>query len=182
MSVAAILNYTYADYVQWKGEWELIDGLAVSMAPAPMRIHQNIATELLFSLKSRLDEESCPECMFSYENDWKVSDETVLRPDIVLVCDDEHEAYLTKAPKVIIEILSPSTAKKDETVKFDIYEAEGVQYYILVYPDDLKAKVYSLKEGKYIKVGDFTHEVLNFDDLVCDVSLNFANVFKKFRK
>lgn len=182
MSVASLLHYTYADYAQWEGEWELIDGFAVSMAPAPMRIHQNIATELLFALKSTLDEESCPGCMLSYENDWKVSDETVLRPDIVLVCDDEHEAYLTKAPKIIVEILSPSTAKKDETVKFDIYEAEGVQYYILVYPDDLKAKVYSLKEGKYIKVSDFTHEVLNFDDLACDVSLDFANVFKKFRK
>lgn len=182
MSVASLLHYTYADYVQWEGEWELIEGLAVSMAPAPMRIHQNIATELLFALKSTLDEESCPECMLSYENNWKVSDETVLRPDIVLVCDDEHEAYLTKAPKIIVEILSPSTAKKDETVKFDIYEAEGVQYYILVYPDDLKAKVYSLKDGRYIKVADFTHEVLEFNDLECDLMLDFARVFNKFRK
>lgn len=99
-----------------------------------------------------------------------------------MVYDDENEAYLTKAPKVVVEILSPSTAKKDETVKFDIYEEEGVQYYILVYPDDLRAKVYSLKDGKYIKVGDFTHEMLRFDDLKCDVSLDFANVFRKFRK
>jgi Uma2 family endonuclease len=100
----------------------------------------------------------------------------------VLTCDDEHESYLTKAPKVIVEILSPSTAKKDETVKFDIYEAEGVQYYILVYPNDLKAKVYSLKEGRYIKVGDYTHEVLEFDDIKCSMNLDFATVFKKFRK
>jgi len=181
MSVVAILNYTYDDYVNWEGEWELIEGIPVSMAPAPMRIHQNIATELLFVLKSSLDEESCPECMLSYENDWKVSEETVLRPDIVLVCDDEHEAYLTKAPKIVVEILSPSTAKKDETVKFDIYEAEGVQYYILVYPDDLKAKVDSLKDGKFIKVADFTHEVLDFDDLECDITLDFKRVFQRFR-
>ena len=126
-------------------------------------------------------EESCPECMLSYENDWKVNEETILRPDIVLVWEDEGEAYLTKAPKIIVEVLSPSTAKKDETIKFDIYEAEGVQYYILVYPDDLKAKVYSLKEGKYIKVGDFTHEVLDFVDLACDLEFDFAKVFKKFR-
>ena len=78
-------------------------------------------------------------------------------------------------------MLSTSTAKKDETIKFDIYEAEGVQCYILVYPDDLRAKVYSLKEGKYIKVGDFTHEVLDFVDLACDLELDFAKVFKKFR-
>jgi len=181
MSVAALLNYTYDDYMQWEGEWELIDGAPVSMAPAPMRIHQNIAAEILFELKSTLDEESCPECVLSYENDWKVTEETVLRPDIILTCDDEHEAYLTKAPKIIVEILSPSTAKKDETVKFDIYEEEGVQYYILVYPDDLRAKVYSLKEGKYIKVADFTHELLTFDDLECSLSLDFEKVFKKFR-
>jgi len=181
MSVAEILHYTYEDYCQWEGEWELIDGVPVSMAPAPVRIHQNIATEILFGLKSTLDEEACLECVLSYENDWKVNEETVLRPDIVLACEDEGEAYLTKAPKIIVEILSPSTAKKDETIKFDIYEAEGVQYYMLVYPDDLKAKVYSLKEGRYIKMGDFTHEVLDFEDLRCSISLDFAKVFAKFR-
>jgi len=52
---------------------------------------------------------------------------------------------------------------------------------ILVYPDDLKAKVYSLKEGRYIKVRDFTHEVLDFEDLKCSISLDFAKVFTKFR-
>ena len=181
MSVATLLNYTYADYINWEGAWELIDGTPISMAPAPMRIHQQIARELLFALNSEMKEE-CTRCEILYEVDWKITEETVLRPDIVLICDDKHEAYLTKAPKIVVEILSLSTAKKDETVKFDIYEEEGVQYYILVYPNDLKAKVYSLKEGKYIKVSDFTHEVLRFDDLDCTLSLDFATVFKKFRK
>ena len=183
MSVAAVLHYTYDDYIHWEGEWELIEGVAVSMAPAPMRIHQNIAAEILFALRSTIDEESCPECQLTYETDWKVSEETVVRPDIVLACDDEHEAYLSKAPKIIVEILSPSTAKIDETVKFDIYEREGVQYYLLVYPGDLKAKVYSLnKEGRYIKVGDYTHELLEFSDIACAIQLDFAQVFKKFRR
>ncbi len=182
MSVLDLLDYTYEDYKRWEGEWELIEGAPVSMAPAPMRIHQNIATEIIYALKNSLDEEFCPECVVSFENDWKVSEETVVRPDIVFVCEDEGEAYLTKAPKIIIEILSPSTAKKDETVKFDLYESEGVQYYIIVYPDDLKAKVYTLKEGKYRKVGDFTHEKLHFDDLSCELELDFISVFGKYRK
>jgi Uma2 family endonuclease len=180
MSVAALLNYTYDDYMQWEGEWELIDGAPVSMAPAPVKIHQRVAGEIFMALKETM-QNNCMDCEVLYEVDWKVTEETVLRPDIILACDDEHEAYLTKAPKIIVEILSPSTAKKDETVKFDIYESEGVQYYILVYPDDLKAKVYSLKEGKYIKVSDFTHELLTFDDLECALSLDFEKVFKKFR-
>jgi len=180
MSVAALLNYTYDDYRQWEGEWELIDGVPVSMAPAPVKIHQRLSGEIFMALNETM-QNNCIDCEVLYEVDWKVTEETVLRPDIILACDDEHEAYLTKAPKIIVEILSPSTAKKDETVKFDIYEAEGVHYYILVYPDDLKAKVYSLKEGKYIKVGDFTHELLIFDDLECVLSLDFEKVFRKFR-
>jgi Uma2 family endonuclease len=144
MSVATLLNYTYNDYAQWEGEWELIDGAPVSMAPAPTKKHQRLAGEIFMNLNQNM-QENCSFCEVLYEVDWKVAEETVLRPDIVLACDDEHEAYLTKAPKIIVEILSPATAKKDETVKFDIYEAEGVQYYILVYPDDLRAKVYTLK-------------------------------------
>jgi len=181
MSVATLLHYTYEDYRLWEGEWELIEGIPVSMAPAPMKIHQRIAGEIFMALNQNMKED-CSLCEIMYEVDWKVNEEIVLRPDIVLVCDDKNEAYLTKAPKIVVEILSPSTAKKDETVKFDIYEAEGVQYYILVYPDDLKAKVYSLKDGKYIKVSDFTHEVLDFVDLTCDLELDFKRVFQKFRK
>ncbi len=181
MSVAELLHYTYQDYQLWEGDWELIGGVPVAMAPAPMKIHQRLARELLLALNRDVEEE-CDSCEVLCEVDWKVSDETVLRPDIVLVCGDESETYLTKAPRVIAEILSPSTARKDETVKYDIYEAEGVQYYILVYPDDLRAKVYTLKEGRYIKVGDFTHEVLEFEDIGCGLSVDFAAVFRKFGK
>jgi len=175
-----LVRYTYDDYCLWEGDWELIEGIAVAMAPAPMRIHQNIATQIIVALENSLDEE-CLECEVSFENDWKLSNNTILRPDIVVVCNEENEKYLTKAPKIIIEILSPSTAHKDETVKFNIYEAQKVAYYILVYPDDLVAKVYKIKEDRYTKVGDFTKEKLVFDDIECDLTLDFHSVFKKFR-
>jgi Uma2 family endonuclease len=181
MSVIDLLTkYTYSDYIIWEGDWEMIEGIPVSMSPAPMKIHQNIAGEIYFELKSFITE--CEECELLYETDWKVSNDTVLRPDIIFVCNDEGEKYITKAPKIIIEILSSSTAKKDETVKFSIYEDEGVKYYILVYPDDLRAKIYKLKNDKYIKIGDFTKEKIVFDDIPCSVELNFERVFKKFRK
>lgn len=179
-NIELLPRYSYSDYLLWEGEWELIEGIPVSMAPAPLRIHQNLATEILFQLRKSLDKDPCPLCEVSFENDWKLSNDTVLRPDIVFVCDESHEKYLTKAPKVVIEILSPSTAKKDETVKFNIYEDEQVEYYILVYPDDLKAKAYKLKEGAYSKIGDFTKEILVFEDIVCDLALDFAKVFERF--
>ena len=95
---------------------------------------------------------------------------------------EENEIYLTKAPKIIVEIISSSTAKKDEIIKFDIYENEKVDYYILVYPDDLKAKVYRLKGERYSKVGDFTNEKLIFEDIGCELELDFQKVFKRFRE
>ena len=55
------------------------------------------------------------------------------------------------------------------TVKFDIYEAEGAQYYILVYSNDQKVEVYSLKEGRYIKEGEYTCEILVFEDIAYEM-------------
>jgi Uma2 family endonuclease len=183
MSVTDLLpKYSYDEYALWEGEWELIEGTPVSMAPAPMRRHQNIANQLLLELNKSFEEAECDECEVSFEVDWKLSDNTVLRPDIVFVCNDKHKMYLTKAPKIIIEILSPSTAKKDETIKFTIYEDEKVDYYILVYPDDLVAKVYKIKDDRYTKVGDFTTEKLEFKDIDCDLSIDFDKAFKRFRE
>jgi len=178
--MCAIEYYTYADYVHWKGDWELIDGLPMAMSPAPMRKHQSIASEINYHLREQID--GCEECEVLGEVDYKVNDDTVLRPDIALTCGETHEAYLTKAPEIIVEIISPSTAKRDEKYKFEIYESEKVKYYILVYPDDLIAKVFKLDGKEYDKQGDFSLEKYKFEETTCKVELDFAKVFKRYRK
>ncbi len=175
----AIEYYTYADYKEWEGKWELIDGIPLSMAPAPMIKHQSLASEIIYNLREQLEE--CTQCEVLGEIDYKVSDDTVLKPDIVLTCGETNESYLTKAPEIIVEIISKSTAKRDEKYKFEIYEKEKVNYYILVYPDDLRAKVYKLKDSKYDKEGDFLQESYDFEETTCNVSLDFERVFKRFR-
>jgi hypothetical protein len=52
----------------------------------------------------------------------------------------------------------------------------------LVYPEDLVVKVYKMREDKYTKVGDLSNEKLDFEDIECELSLDFAQVFKKFRR
>jgi len=178
--MCAIEYYSYDDYVTWKGDWELINGIPVAMSPAPMRKHQSIASEIIRYIGNQLD--SCPFCEVLGEVDYKINDDTVLRPDIVLTCGETHPSYLTKAPEIVVEIISPSTAKRDEKYKFEIYEAEKVKYYILVYPDDLKAKVYKLDDKKYDKQGDFTLESYKFEETTCGIELDFEKVFKRFRQ
>ena len=174
------LNYTYDDYKNWKGDWELIDGVPLAMSPAPMRKHQSLASEFIYHLRDQLDE--CPFCEVLGEVDYKVSEDTILRPDVVLTCGETNESYLTKAPEIIVEIISKSTAKRDEHYKFDIYEAQKVHYYIIVYPDDLVAKVYKLDEKKYDKQGDFSEESYEFTQTQCGIKIDFKRVFKRFRK
>jgi len=178
--MCAIEYYTYDDYVKWEGNWELINGIPLAMSPAPMITHQAIATNIAFELKSSSQE--CQECLVLNEVDYKVNDDTVLRPDVVLTCNETNDAYLTKAPQIIVEVISPSTAKRDEKYKFEIYEKEKVKYYILVYPNDCKAKVYRLDGKEYDKEGDFTTESYTFEESLCKASINFERVFKKFRK
>ena len=178
--MCVVEHYTYEDYKQWKGDWELIDGVPFAMAPAPMRKHQSIASEIIRYFGNEIEE--CLRCEVLGEVDYKVEEDTILRPDIVLTCDETNDTYLTKAPQIVVEILSKSTAKRDEKYKFDIYEAEKVKYYVLVYPDDLKAKIYKLDGKKYDKQGDFTHESYTFEETLCGVSLDFERVFRRFKR
>jgi len=179
MLAQLIEHYTYDDYKNWDGEWELIEGMPIAMSPAPTKRHQALAIEIIYNLREQLD--NCNECEVLAEIDYKVSDDTVLKPDIVLTCGETNENYLVKAPEIVVEIISKSTAKKDEKYKFEIYEKEKVKYYILVYPNDLRAKIYKLKNSKYDKEGDFINESYNFIDTTCNISLDFKRVFKRFK-
>jgi len=174
------IHYTYDDYKLWEGDWELFNGIAVSMAPAPMRIHQSLASEIMYFIREQLND--CTQCEVLGEVDYKIYDDTILRPDIVLTCGETNDSYLTKAPEIIVEIISKSTAKRDETYKFDIYETQKVKYYIIVYPDDLVAKVYKLDGKEYDKQGDFSKELYAFENTVCDMKIDFEKVFRRFRK
>ncbi len=171
-------NYSYSDYVNWEGNWELINGIPYAMAPSPLRTHQNLSVLISRFLSEQSDK--CPNCEVLAEFDYKISDNTVLRPDIVLVCDEKNEKHLTKTPEIVVEIVSRSSAFKDENIKFKLYETEKVKYYILIYPEDLVAKVYKLKDSNFEKEGVFDSEVYEFKNSKCPVSLDFSKIFKRF--
>jgi len=164
--------YSYEDYKEWEGRWELIDGIAYAMAPMPMIKHQRIVNKIGWQLQEIFQD--CKRCQVLQPVDWKIDENTVVQPDNLVICHTpKNESYLTKAPEIIFEVLSKSTAKKDTTVKFDIYEKEGVKYYFIVNPDDEVVKVYELKNGKYIKVGDFSDEVMEFKIDKCESDFRF---------
>jgi len=178
--MCAVEYYSYDDYASWEGDWELIDGMPVSMAPTPMIKHQSLASKIITQLTNEI--ENCNRCDVLNEEDWKISDDTVLRPDVVLICDEPNDIYITKAPEIVVEVISKSTAKKDEKYKFDIYESEKVPYYIIVYPDENIAKIYKLENNKYEKQGDFFNQSYKFENTTCKPTLDFEKLFRRYRK
>ncbi|HIP50702.1 MAG TPA: Uma2 family endonuclease [Campylobacterales bacterium] len=170
-------NYNYDDYKEWEGDWELIYGVPYAMSPAPNITHQEINLNIGIELKSKL--KKCKNCKALPEVDWKITEETVVRPDTLVVCNLKNQkAYLSKTPSIIFEVLSPSTKSKDRNFKSLLYAQGGVKYYILVEPVGMFAEVYELKKGKYKLKGEFKDEKYTFElEDECSFEFSFKEVF-----
>ncbi|WP_457605949.1 Uma2 family endonuclease [Nitratifractor sp.] len=170
-------RYTIEDYRQWEGDWELIHGVAYAMAPSPPVTHQSVMARISHVLLSKSDE--CEKCLTLVETDYEISEDTVVRPDVLLICKEIDER-VDRAPEIIFEVLSPSTARRDETIKLDLYRQEGVRYTVLVHPGRRVAKVYRLTEdGRYVKTGDFSDETFTFTLEECSIGFDFSTIWRR---
>ena len=185
-------RYSYADYLLWFDDKrrELIDGFIHLMTPAPARKHQEISGKLFFLIYGHLlnHKANCKVYAAPFDVRLPISETetdekniyTVVQPDITVVCDPNKldEKGCIGAPDLIIEIVSPSTLKKDVTDKFKIYEKAGVKEYWIVNPNDENINVFILNnsgeyEFKGIFAGDMPVKVSIFKDLI----INLKDVF-----
>jgi Uma2 family endonuclease len=139
-------KYTYSDYLGWPKDerWELIRGVAYSMSPAPNTEHQRILMKLSAEFYLFLKGKPCevfpaPFDVRLLKDKGKVNDDsidTVVQPDISVVCDASKidKKGCIGAPDLVVEILSESTAGKDQGEKLELYEKHGVSEYWVVDP------------------------------------------------
>ncbi len=104
--------------------YELIDGV-VMMSPSPSREHQEISSNLHFSLRLQLKD---TQCRSLYEMDVKFNN-NIYKPDMMVFCDKD-----APLPEIVIEILSPSTRHRDLRIKVVKYEEMGVKEYWIIDP------------------------------------------------
>jgi Uma2 family endonuclease len=165
MELSLDLNkrYTYADYMTWlDGQArELIHGIIKNMSPAPRLVHARVKTNILSNLDYfiKKNKGNCEVFTSPFDVRFPKQGEsaddkidTVVQPDICVVCDLSKldERGCCGAPDMIVEILSPSTLKRDITEKFALYEEYGVKEYWIVHPNDRVIDVYLMqKDGKY---------------------------------
>ncbi|MCP4216101.1 MAG: Uma2 family endonuclease [bacterium] len=153
-------TFTYGDYMTWpeNERWELIDGIAFDMTPAPSRRHQDISRNLSFEIQKFLTGKTCILYIAPFDvrfPDGKEPDEyikTVVQPDISVICDPSKldDRGCKGAPDFIAEIVSPATAKKDRKYKLLLYMKHGVKEYWVIHPLENIVMVYQLDDqGQY---------------------------------
>ena len=144
-------GFTYADYLTWPDDerWELIDGEAYNMTPAPTFKHQKIVGNFYFLIKDTLAGRHCTPGIAP--TDVVLSEYDVVQPDVFVVCDEKKitEANIQGAPDLIVEVLSPATALKDKREKKNLYEKYGVKEYIIVDPAAQYVERFLLEEGGF---------------------------------
>ena len=154
-------KYSYADYLTWKfdGYVELLRGKLIRMA-APTSNHQRLAGRMNTLWDNFLENSPCK--VFIAPFDVRLLDHkkstadkdifTVVQPDVCVVCDKLKidNKGCVGSPDLIVEILSPSTKKKDIEDKFELYEYNGVKEYWIVSVEDETILVFDLDDtGNY---------------------------------
>jgi len=150
------LTYTYADYKDWElaeGErYELIYGEPFAMS-SPNERHQLILGSIFNKLYNFLEGKPCKvfpapfDVRLFYEED--ESDDTVVQPDIIVVCDEKKRGSegCRGAPELAIEILSPSNTAIEMERKLVLYKEAEVKEYWVVDPVHKKLTVYNFPDG-----------------------------------
>ena len=162
MSAVKLLPYyTYADYCNWEGRWELIEGIPFAMSPVPNLRHQWVGSNIIYELKRAIKETKCKHCKVYEFIDVKIAEDTIVQPDCTIICKPAKKNFLDFPPSLVVEILSEATALKDRRTKFSIYENFGIQYYLIVDPEKELAEIYSLKNSKYILQKHFSDVPFN---------------------
>lgn len=169
--------YTYDDYVQWEGRWEVIDGIPYAMSPAPTPRHQLIANTLGALFYNELKKSEV--CRVFPAIDLKIAEDTIVQPDISILCKKTTKKFVDFPPALVVEILSPSTALKDRHTKAGLYASQNIPYYIIISPDTEEAEVYVLEESNYVLMqkGPSFRYTFNFEQ-DSSATIDFSEIWK----
>ena len=150
-------GYTIEDWRTWDGRWELINGVAYDMTPAPSVDHQRVSSRLHAAIFNALEEGKrqggvgqC-EVLFAPIDLFLPGEQSVYQPDMVIVCDPAKvtEQGIEGVPDLVVEILSPSTALRDLNHKRRMYEVAGVPEYLILNPGERAGLLLRLLNGRY---------------------------------
>lgn len=162
-------KYTYQDYLEMPDEpgyrIEILEGMLVK-EPSPNVPHQRVSRRLARILEDYFWETDPEGEVFIAPLDVTLHDITVVQPDLFYVSGAQKEIVkhtrIDGSPTLVVEILSPSSARKDRLQKMQIYQKEQVEHYWLVSPEEKTLECFHLRDGVYALIAaGMDHEIVN---------------------
>lgn len=157
------VKFTYEDYLLFPSDGrrhELLHGEHF-MTPAPSTRHQRISKNLLYFLEGHLRSTKAG-TVFDAPTDVVLSDLDVVQPDLLFVCAARAHIITEKnvqgPPDLVVEIISETTRRTDETIKRKLYEGHGVREYWIVDPELETVDVHRLGEHGYVRAAELSLE------------------------
>jgi len=149
-------KYTYQDYLKLPEEpgyrYEVLEGILVK-DPSPNVMHQRVSRRLIRVLEDYFGEIDPEGEVFFAPLDVTFQDITVVQPDLLYISGEQkklvEEARIDGPPTLVVEIISPSTSRKDRIQKRNIYRKYEVQHYWLVHPEERTLECFALRDGAY---------------------------------
>ncbi|MCD7884869.1 MAG: Uma2 family endonuclease [Lachnospiraceae bacterium] len=178
-------DYTLEDYLALPDDRrvELIDGVIYDMA-SPTLIHQAIGGKLYAIFESYIARKhgSCMSFNAPVDVQLDCDDKTIVQPDVLIICDPSklRRDRIYGAPDLVVEILSPSTRRKDRSLKMTKYKRAGVREYWMIDPDYRRIYVHEFEKGE-------AYEIYDFNDTVPvgiyggDCVIDFAQVYEEIK-
>ena len=144
-------TFTWTDYQNWPDDeqWEIIGGEAFVMTPSPLERHQYVCGELFAALRTFFKSKKC--AVYFAPMDVRFSETDVVQPDLLVVCDPKQRrmTHIEGPPRLIVEVLSPSSAVYDRGKKLTLYARSGVHEVWLATPYPSSIEVFVLDGDSY---------------------------------
>jgi len=176
---AGKLHYTWDDYRSWDDDarWEILGGEVYAMTPAPAIRHQRVLVTLCSRLEQHFRGRPCD--VFAAPTDVRLSDDDVVQPDILVVCDPDRikPTHIEGAPTLVVEILSPSTAAFDRSRKMALYARSGIKEVWLVTPYPWLVEVFLLDGAGYRLICAYQKEEILSSPTFPDLGITLAEIF-----
>jgi Uma2 family endonuclease len=148
------------------------------MSPSGFASHGSTTAQITAAFCNAIDAVDC-QAETLVEIDWIISANTVVRPDVAVICGRRPEKHIESAPAIIAEVLSPSTRQNDLTFKRELYEKHQVQWYLIFDPEPKTITALKLSaDGKYETLPDVSNPLEGTICGDCDLKIDLQRVFR----
>lgn len=175
----------FLDCVKEEERAELYEGTPVFMAPASYE-HEEVMANLISEFIQTLKGSPCQvfgsnlQVIFPFKDENKGKDDVTVMPDMSIVCDKNklRNKRCYGAPDLVVEVLSPSTARNDRLLKLNYYEKAGVREYLIVDHQNRFIEKYVLNAGSYQFEDVFSIEKETFTSTIFpNVTFTIEDIF-----